>query len=208
MSARRPHRRRPEQLLDDLGQALVRVTRPNPLVVSWRWRYELILLAVVPLGLAALSRVLGVWGATAAVAAGAATMAVWPAVRRALVARFWCVVTPHRVRVGCVQTRLHSRSGRLPAVLWTSAIPEGETVVLWCPAGTTPQDFAAVHEQMATACLATTVVVVPHPERAHLVTLTVVRRRAPRPSAILAEDHGPFDPDTLTLPPGLPQPGT
>jgi len=208
VSAGRSHRRSQDHLLAGLEQALVSVASPNPLVVAWRWRYELILLLAVPLVLAALAHALGAWETAVTVAAGAAAAAAWPPARRALAARFWCVVTPHRVRVGCAQTRLHSRRGRLPFVLWTSPAPEGETVVLWCPAGATPRDFVSVREQMATACWATDVVVTPHPQRAHIVSLTVVRRQPARPSGVLAEGSGPWDPDTLALPPGLPPRGT
>lgn len=207
MSAHPPDRRSQDRVLAGLEQALIGAARPNPLVLVWRWRYELLLLVAVPLGIAALARTLGAWEAAVIVALAVVVGVAWPAARRALIVRFWCIVTPHRVRAACAQARLHNRRGRLPAVLRTSATPEGERVVLWCPAGTTPQDVASLREVLATACLATEVVVSPHPRQAHLVTLAVVRRAPARRSGILGEGPGPLDPDTLVLPPGLPRAG-
>lgn len=208
MSARAPLGEGPDWVLAELEQALVRVARPNPLVVAWRWRYELVLLVAVPLAVAERARALGAWQVAAVVAVAAGAAGAWPAARRALRARFWSVVTPHRVRAGCLHARLHSRRGRLPAVLWTSPVPEGERVVLWCPAGTTPRDFASIRDVLATACWATDVLVDPHPRWSHIVTLRVVRRQPGRPPAILGEGPGPWDPSTTVLPRGLPGNGS
>lgn len=163
-----PHPR--ERSLVTPGRIRVSVHRPGPLTLLVRWRYEL---AVVALGYPMVRVGLG-W--TLVVVTAAAASLVLAPVRRAAVGRFWCVVTPHRVRTGCAQAWVHSRSGRLPAVLWTSPRPYGERVLLWCPAGTSPADLDAVAPLLAVACWARDVRVETHPEHANLVTVHVIRR--------------------------------
>jgi hypothetical protein len=99
--------------------------------------------------------------------------------RRFLADRAWCIMTPHRVRVGCVQTWIHSRSGRLPIILATRRRPLGERVYLWCRAGISPADFSAARGELAAACMAKEVQVSRHVRYAHLVALDVIRREPP-----------------------------
>lgn len=141
----------------------------------------------------------------AVVAAGA--LAALPAVRRLIRARFWCIVTPHRIRAGCAQEHIQTRRGRLPAVLWTSSRPHGERVLVWCRAGTAATDFDEVRDRLAAACFARELRVEGVPGRAHLVVLLVVRRHRPAPGGgdgtVVA--HGGY---TWSEPPGagdLPQ---
>jgi hypothetical protein len=92
-----------------------------------------------------------------------------------LVAWAWCVITPHRVRAGCAGAWIHSRGGRLPAVLVTRRQPFGERVYLWCRAGTCKQDFEAARELLAAACWAQEIRASSHPRNAQLVILDVIR---------------------------------
>jgi hypothetical protein len=117
------------------------VARPNPAVVAWRWRYELGLAAGLPAGILVLAHAVGTGWALAAVSALSGVLAGWPAARRLAIARAWCVITPHRVRTGCAQSWIHSRSGKIPIVLLTTSEPFGERVQLWCRAGTGPDDL-------------------------------------------------------------------
>lgn len=147
----------------DLGRALGRFPRPNPFVVAWRWRYEagtLVTAGVYEARVGALWTVL-----SGLMAAGAAAL---PYGRR----RVWCVVTPHRVRTGLKHGWVHSRSGRLPMVLWTRPVPAGEELLLLLRPGTSAADVAGA--DLATACWAREVRIEPGP-RPHLVRLTVVR---------------------------------
>jgi len=160
-----------------LHKALMPPARANPLVVAWRWRYELIGLAALVLLAMALQQA-GAVGAV--VMAGAAVAALellarWPAGRRWAIARAWCVVTPHRVRTACVRARIHSTRGRLPAVLGCSPRQYGEAVLLWLPAGVTAGDLHADRQLIAAACYAYDVRVMPNSRYRHIVTLKVIR---------------------------------
>lgn len=146
----------------DFGRALVRFPRPNPFVVAWRWRYEVgVAAGVFEFYGSALWTVLS----GLAVAGGAAL----PYGRR----RAWCVVTPHRVRTGLKHAWVHSRTGRLPMVLWTRPVPAGEELLLLLRPGTSLTDVAAA--DLATACWARAVRVEPG-AKASQVRLTVIRR--------------------------------
>ena len=82
------------------------MSRANPVVATWRWRYELAAAA----GLAAAWIALGTTAAAALTGGLAATLALtacFPRGRRFLAARAWCIVTPHRVRTGCAQAWIH-----------------------------------------------------------------------------------------------------
>ena len=167
-------------MVDDLERALVRTPRPGLVVVLWRWRWETLVLTGS--GLAIWSLVHGLrWivagAVVAAITVGTATAcATWRVLRHELVARAMCLVTPHRLRVGCVQARIHSRRGKLPMILWTSPAAYGERVLVWCRAGTTPADFVAARETLAAACWAADVLTTPSPRHRHLVIVEVIRR--------------------------------
>jgi len=62
------------QNLPELARALTPVSRPNPLLIAWRWRYELVLAAGLPTASVFLARAVG-W-ATAASIAGSLTASV------------------------------------------------------------------------------------------------------------------------------------
>lgn len=149
------------------------VARPNPLVVAWRWRYEIILATGVPAGVfAVVAAGYAAW-LVGTVALVVAVLTTWPGVRQAVRGRFWVVVTQHRIRRGCAEALIVNRRGRLPAVLWTRAVPYGERVWLWCRAGMTASDFEKAGPTLAVACWAAEVRVV-RQERAR-VALDVIR---------------------------------
>jgi hypothetical protein len=165
-----------------MERAVVPLARPNPAILGWRWRYELGVLAALAVGLAlAVPRYGPLWTVLALAGLVAGVGAV-PAVRRFAVRRAWCVITPHRVRTGCAHAWIQSRTGKVPAVLWTSAVPVGERVLLWCRPGTTAEDLAAARDLLATACWAQDVEVQRHPRRSQLAALVVVRHPTGRPA--------------------------
>ena len=107
----------------------------------------------------------------------------WPAARRRLIARVWCVVTPHRVRTGCAHAWVQTRDGRLPVVLYTAPAEFGERVMLWCRAGITAGDLEGARDILRAACWASDVRVVVNDRRSHIVVLEVIRRLPAGPPA-------------------------
>jgi hypothetical protein len=177
MSYRRPFNTR--QALAGLQIALSTVPRPNPIVIAWRWRYELALTAVLPLGLAALANAAGPILAATGLAVLPGLITLWPAARRLLVTQAWRVITPHRIRTACAQAWIHSRAGKIPIILLTSAEPFGERVLVWCRAGTSIEDFDSARSLLAAACWAHEAVLTRSERFAQLVTIDVIRRAAP-----------------------------
>jgi hypothetical protein len=170
-----PGRYRDTRVPTDLRR-LLSVAAPNPLVVAWRWRYEIALI----LGLsAALVVPIVAFGALPTVVAAtvmALAILCWPTARQFAVDRAWCIITPHRVRVGCVEGLVYSSRGKIPVILWTSHQAFGERVLLWCRAGTTVDDFLSARTVLTAACWARDVAIFGDSRHAQLVTLDVIRR--------------------------------
>lgn len=155
-----------------------RVARANPVVAAWHWRYELAGAAGLSAAWLALGIATAAW-LTAGLVALLITAACFPPGQRFLAARMWCIVTPHRVRVGCAQAWIHSRYGKLPLIWMTRSQPFGERVYLWCRAGISAVDFSSARELLTAACWAKNVQVSRHVRYAHLVALDVIRRESP-----------------------------
>ena len=181
MPAGRPHGPNDPSLMSSLETAVRRVRRPGPVELTWNWRWELGILAVLAVTAGLITGAFGLLGlsvATVGLAAGAAALLCWPPARQWCVARAWCLITPHRVRAGCVNAWVQNRSGRLPFILGTTPTDYGEQVRLWLRAGLTAADLQAARDVLvAPARWATEVRVVPSASRAHLVTLEVIRTR-------------------------------
>ena len=90
--------------------------------------------------------------AYAALAVLVSAALIWAPARRLLLARAWCIITPHRVRVGCAQASIHSRRGKIPIVLLTTRQPFGERVRLRCRAGTSAIDFTSAQPLLSPSC--------------------------------------------------------
>jgi len=179
----------------------VTVARANPAVAAWRWRYELGLLSALAVAFAGLGLVAGLVAIANTAGLLGMLAALFPALRRHLAARFWCVVTPHRVRAGCVHGWIHSRYGKIPVILLTTRQPFGERVYLWCRAGTTASDFAAARELLATACWADDVRVWRGERHAQLVCLDVIRHQpSPGPDGPVHDGWTPVDGPTAAPP--------
>jgi hypothetical protein len=190
MPSGRPQGRNDPSLISSLETAVRQVHRPGPISLAWNWRIEFAIVAAVTglsiaitgsIGLIGLAAVSG-----AGLAAGAALLC-WPPARNRIIAWAWCVITPHRVRAGCVNAWVQTRSGRLPIIWSTTPTDYGERVRLWCPAGITAADLTGASEVLAAACWAAEVRVATDARHAHLVTLAVIRtshpeRTGPTPS--------------------------
>lgn len=170
-----PRPRSTRQALAGLHYALGTVPPANPLVFGWRWRYEL-LGAGLPAALLLLGGVTVMMSVLAAIAVLAGGALLWAPARGYLIARAWCIITPHRVRAGCVQAWIHSRRGKIPVILLTTRQPFGERVHLWCRAGTSALDFASAVPLLTAACWARDVRVTGNQRFAQFITLDVIRR--------------------------------
>jgi hypothetical protein len=172
-------RRKPrdtKELLATLHHALVPTAQPNLFLVLWRWRYELAIGAAISLLLAWLTITVGAGATVGITSVVPALLFGWPPARRRMLAHAWCVITPHRFRLACTQARIHTRRGRLPAVMRCTRQSSGEQLLVWCPAGITAADLYAARAVIAGACFATDVQVIAHPTHRHLVVVAVIRQ--------------------------------
>lgn len=191
-----PHRYRDTRVPTDLRR-LISVAIANPLVIAWRWRYEIALVSGLTAGLTAAIIYFGAAPTIIAVIVITLTILCWPPARRLAVNRSWCVITAHRVRVGCVEGLIYSSRGKIPIVLWTSHQAFGERVLLYCRAGTSADDFVSARTILAAACWAQDVAVFVDIRHTQLVTLDVIRRSA---SDLTSDFEGHRSPE----PPGGP----
>ena len=182
MAFGRPRQPNDPSIMASVETAMSTVARPGLIGRVWHWRYELGLITGLVLGTVGIGITLGPgW----LIAVAAATMAIvaaaliWPSSRRRIIARAWCVITPHRVRTGCARSWIQTRDGRLPVVLYTVPAHFGERVWLWCRAGITARDLEAARDVLRSACWASDVRVVVNDRRSHIVVLEVIRRTSP-----------------------------
>jgi hypothetical protein len=202
MPSGRPHQRNDPSVMASVESALSAVPRPALIPRIWHWRYELGLFTGVVLGTAGIGFTLGpgwlILTTVAVLATGAGAVA-WPASRRYLIARAWCIITPHRIRTGCTHAWVQTRDGRLPVVLYTVPADFGERVWLWCRAGITGADLMAARDVLRGACWASDVRVVLNDRRSHIVVLEVIRRvPGGRPAGSTPDPGWPY----LDRPPG------
>ncbi|WP_018333072.1 hypothetical protein [Actinomycetospora chiangmaiensis] len=161
-----------EDFLGDLHHAIRPVRPPNPIVALWRWRYELALLvgaAVAAPTVAELSSALVV-GLTALVVLPLGV----PQVRHLVWLRVRGVVLQHRLRTAFRAARIHSNSGRIPAILWTSPRTHADRVHLFLPAGLTPELLEGQTDRIAVATGGVHAEVLPTRHR-FVVKLVIVR---------------------------------
>ena len=167
-------RRRDEELLGNLERALVPRRRAPLPVAAWYWRYELALLAGLVFVVILLLHALG--PALTVVAVSVTLGALSPPWSRRLVALAWHMVTPHLLRSGLAQARIHNRNGRLPFITRVSREPFGERIRLWCPAGTSAEDIASARATLRAACWAADIRIWRDELRSQIVTVDVIRR--------------------------------
>ena len=150
--------------------------RRTPAGIAWRWRVELLTLAsLLAVFLWLRSQLTLIWAAVVLAAFFGLVFGV-PHSRRFAVRRFWCVVSRHRFHRLCWEARLHTRSGRLPRVLWTRPTKVGERLHVWCLAGICADDFEKSTGELAAACYARDARVTPNPRWSHIVTIDIIRR--------------------------------
>jgi hypothetical protein len=174
VTARRRRRRRPGDLSSELQYELRSVAPPNAFVVLWRWRWEVGILLGLVLTVT-INRLGWIWTLTLPGVAG--VIYAWPEARYWVAARMSCIVTAHRMRTGCAQAWIQTRSGKLPIILLTSARPDGERVFICCRAGICAEDFEDAKEILRAACWAADIVVSVNARYSHIVIIDVIRHR-------------------------------
>jgi hypothetical protein len=163
----------PEDLLGALDRAIRPVRRPNPLVVVYRWRYEIALLVTAYFATPWFA------GLSTAVAVGMTVLTLLPLgippIRRLAWRRLRAIVLQHRLRTAFTRARVHSNAGRIPAILWTSPRSHADRVLLFLPAGLTGRLLASEADRIAVACDGTHAEVLPFRDHRVLVWLVIVR---------------------------------
>jgi hypothetical protein len=125
----------------------------SPLGAAWRWRTEVALLLALAAWSGCLWWLLGWWGwplILGEVLALALALVPWS--RRFLIARFWCVLTRHRLQRAFWELRIHTRAGRLPLVPWLHATPVGCRAYVVLRAGMTLEKLDDNAVALAVAC--------------------------------------------------------
>jgi hypothetical protein len=142
----------------------------------FRFRTELATLTAGTTGGWELAKAITLTWAMVILTATAAVVTVLPWTRRFLIRRAWCVLSRHRIQKVCFETRMHTRSGRLPLVLRIHPTQVGERALIWCRAGICAADFEAHTGEIAAACYARQARVEGNKRWAQLVQLDIVRR--------------------------------
>jgi hypothetical protein len=169
----------------------VKRRKPSWFTIAWRWRYELTIIPALTFFTFQLWRRLGLIGSVGILLALILAIAVPGPLRRFVTTRFWCLVTPHRLRTGCAQARIYTRHGKLPAILWTRPIPAGERLWVWCRAGTYPEQFEQYRENLRAALFARDIRVQRSTRFSHVVTVDVIRRDTLGPQRTISSRLGP-----------------
>jgi hypothetical protein len=144
--------------------------------VIWRARTELTTLLATACGLLALTHALTATWAAVILAVLVIVIAVLPWTRRFVLRRAWCVISRHRLQRVCFETRMHTRSGRLPLILRIHPTEVGERATIWCRAGICFEDFEAHTGEIAAACYAREARVERSKRWAQIVRVDIVRR--------------------------------
>jgi hypothetical protein len=141
----------------------------------FRFRTELATLTATTTGGWELAKAITFTWAMVILTATAAVVMVLPWTRRLVIRRAWCVLSRHRIQKACYETRMHTRSGRLPLVLRIHPTQVGERALIWCRAGICAADFEAHTGEIAAACYARQARVEGNKRWAQLVQVDIVR---------------------------------
>jgi hypothetical protein len=152
----------------------------------WRFRTELAVLVIATACAWKLAvTVTAAWMVIILVAMAVLALAL-PWTRRFIIGRAWCVLSRHRIQRVCFETRMHTRSGRLPLVLRITPTQVGERALIWCRAGICAEDFEAHAAEIAAACLARQARIEGSKRWAQLVHVDIVRRDTLAPHYVIS----------------------
>ena len=152
----------------------------------WRFRTELASLAAATGGIWELAQTVTLFWATGIITAVSVVVMALPWTRRQVTGRAWCVLSRHRIQRVCWETRMHTRSGRLPLVLRIFPTQVGERAVILCRAGICKEDFELNAAEIAAACYARQARIEGHRRWAQIVVLDIVRRDTLAPHYVIS----------------------
>jgi hypothetical protein len=180
-SSARNHRNNPYVL----DRAFVRVHH-SAAGTLFRFRTELATLTGITAGGWELARAVTLTWAVVILTVTATVVAALPWTRRFVIRRAWCVLSRHRIQKVCYETRMHTRSGRLPLVLRICPTQVGERALIWCRAGICKADFEAHAEEIAAASYARQARIGGSKRWAQLVQVDIVRRDTLAPHQVIS----------------------
>jgi hypothetical protein len=167
----RNQRNNPYQL-DELFASFHR----TPAGIAWRWRTELLTLTALAAAWWRLATWVTITWAALVLAGFLVVVLGVPHSRRFITRRMRCVLARHRLQRLCYEARLHTRSGRLPLILWTRPTKVGERTWVLCRAGICAEDCYAHIGELRAACYARDARVTRNRRWSHLLTIDIIRR--------------------------------
>jgi hypothetical protein len=154
--------------------------------VLWRFRTEVTACAAGAAGIWELDRAVAATWTVVILTVSVVLVMVLPPARRQVTRRACCVLSRHRIHRVCFETRMHTRSGRLPLVLRIYPTEVGERAVIWCRAGICAEDFELNAAEIAAACYARQARIEGYRRWAQIVILDIVRRDTLAPGYVIA----------------------
>jgi hypothetical protein len=154
--------------------------------VLWRFRTEATACLAAAAGIWELDRAVAATWTVVILTASVVAITVLPQVRRQVTRRMCCVLSRHRIHRVCFETRMHTRTGRLPLVLRIFPTQVGERAIIWCRAGICKEDFELNAAEIAAACCARQARIEGHRRWAQIVILDIVRRDTLAPHHVIA----------------------
>jgi hypothetical protein len=153
--------------------------------VLWRFRTEITACLAATAGIWELDRAVAATWAVVILTVSAVLVMVLPPVRQHVIRRAFCTLSRHRIHRVCFETRMHTRSGRLPLVLRIFPTEVGERAIIWCRAGICAEDFELNAAEIAAACYARQARIEGHRRWTQIVILDVVRRDTLAPGYVI-----------------------
>ena len=154
--------------------------------VIWRFRTEAMVLVTGTAGMWELAKAVTIAWLTVILIMTGTAVTVLPWTRRFIIRRAWCVLSRHRIQKVCFETRMHTRTGRLPLVLRIFPTEVGERAIIWCRAGICAEDFELNAAEIAAACYARQARIEGHRRWTQIVILDIVRRDTLAPGYVIA----------------------
>ena len=153
--------------------------------VLWRFRTEMTACLAAAAAIWELDRAVAATWTVVILTATAVLVTVLPRPRRQVTRRVCCVLSRHRIHRVCFETRMHTRSGRLPLVLRIFPTEVGERAIIWCRAGICIEDFELNAAEIAAACYARQARIEGHRRWTQIVILDIVRRDTLAPQYVI-----------------------